>query len=75
MKRCALIAALCTAALLSALFFNLIYKFDNKYTYSAPQAIGGVLLLDGASLEKKPVTFLRDGKEQTATVTLGTYDR
>ncbi len=61
MKRCALIAALCTAALLSALFFNLIYKFDNKYTYSAPQAIGGVLLLDGASLEKKPVTFLRDG--------------
>ena len=61
MKRAPLTAVLCAAAVISSLFFFLICKFDNKYTHSAPQAMGGVLMLDEPALKKHPVTFLRDG--------------
>lgn len=61
MKRAPLTAVLCAAAVISSLFFFLICKFDNKYTHSAPQAMGGVLMLDEPALKKHPVSFLRDG--------------
>lgn len=48
---------------LSAAFFLVIYRYDNKYTFRSPQAKDGILTLDSPSLAAHPVIFLIDGWE------------
>lgn len=53
-------ALLCALTVLSC---AALYRFDNKYTSGGPQALNGVLLLDGQSLSRYPVLFLVHGWE------------
>lgn len=48
---------LLAAAILSMLLFWLLYRVDNKYTWSAPQPIAGLLILDESALEQHPLQF------------------
>lgn len=48
---------------LSISFFLIVYRFDNKYTFSGPKASMGILDLDNQNMDEFPVLFLIDGWE------------
>lgn len=54
------IVLLLTIALSSALFLTL-YRYDNKYTKTAPQAINGALYVSEADWTNTPIRYLLDG--------------
>lgn len=54
------IVLLLTIALSSALFLAL-YRYDNKYTKTAPQAINGALYVSEADWTNTPIRYLLDG--------------
>lgn len=55
-----LILCICSATVLLCLG---IYRFDNKYTFSGPQASGGFLSITEDDLKEYPVMMLVDGWE------------
>ncbi|MGL6201121.1 MAG: sensor histidine kinase [Lachnospiraceae bacterium] len=55
-----LILCVCSATVLLCLC---IYRFDNKYTYSGPQASRGILSVSEDDLKEYPVMMLVDGWE------------
>lgn len=53
----------CLTVLLAFMLWLVIYRYDNKYTVSGPQAYNGILTLNKQAFSEHPIVFLIDGWE------------